>query len=57
MAWMLYAIAIFYGYWVNRHFGWNWYPANDAELVADGIGLLLVALAVLTSAIERNVTK
>lgn len=53
-AWMLYLIAIVYGYWINRHFGGNFFPINDAELLADGIGLLLVAAAVMTSAIERR---
>lgn len=54
VSWMLYLIAIFYAYLVNRHFGWNWSPTNDAELIADGIGLMLVAMAVIASAIKRT---
>lgn len=31
----------------THHFGWNALPASDAEVIADGIGLVLTALAVL----------
>ncbi len=31
----------------NKYFGWNVNPQSDAELIADGIVLLLISLAVL----------
>lgn len=31
----------------NRYFGWNLNPQSDTELIADGITLILVSLAVL----------
>lgn len=33
--------------WENTYFGWNARSHSDAELIADGIGFLLAALAVL----------
>lgn len=41
-----------YRFWVavcfflaqNNYFGWNAHPQSDAELVADGITMLLIAL-------------
>lgn len=30
----------------NSYFGWNWRPQSDAELVSDGIGFVLVAIAI-----------
>ena len=54
MAWLLYGIAILYGVMVSRHFGGNLFPASDAELVADGIGLMLTALATITAVVERK---
>lgn len=39
----------------NKYFGWNLEPQSDAELIADGITLLLVSLALLITrvAIEK----
>lgn len=34
---------------VNWYFGWNAFPMSDAELIADGIGLLLIAAWVMHS--------
>lgn len=54
MSWMLYVIAMFFGIWSNRYFGHHWYPQTDAELVCGGIGLILCAMAVIATLIERN---
>ncbi len=35
----------------NKYFGWNLTPQSDAELIADGITLVLVALAVLITGV------
>lgn len=41
-------LIIAFGFWLlqNSHFGWNAAPASDAELIADGITLLIFALAI-----------
>lgn len=31
----------------NKYFGWNLEPQSDAELMADGITLVLISLAAL----------
>lgn len=35
----------------NNYFGWNAKPQSDAELIVDGITLLLVAIATLSSVV------
>jgi hypothetical protein len=45
MSWSIVAIALLWGILENCYFGWNWLPGSDAELIADGIGFLLWALA------------
>lgn len=42
----LWVIAIAFFVEQNAYFGWNTFPKSDAELIADGIGFLLTALAV-----------
>lgn len=42
---MLWMIAIIFGVASNAWFGWNWTPKSDAEVICDGIVLLLVAVA------------
>ncbi len=29
----------------NRYFGWNGFPTSDAELIADGITVLLISIS------------
>ena len=36
----------------NDYFGWNRLPKSDFELIADGITLLLVAMAIIVTAIR-----
>jgi len=43
---VLWLICIAFFIESNAHFGWNWMPKSDAELVCDGITLLLAAIAV-----------
>lgn len=38
----------------NHYFGWNRYPQSDAEVLADGITLILVALALLIGMIPQE---
>lgn len=46
--WRLFIAAVF---WVsqNRYYGWHWMPQSDGELIADGIVMLLLALAIAPS--------
>lgn len=42
--------AAFFAVWENAYFGWHAFPQSDAELIADGISLLLISLAYRRSA-------
>ena len=50
----IYIIGLAFALWQNRHFGHNHFPASDAELMADGLVLLIVAIGLATSAIEAR---
>jgi hypothetical protein len=43
--WWRWWIAFLFYVEQNSYFGWNAMPKSDAELIADGITLLLTALA------------
>lgn len=45
----LWLLAIVFEIASNAHFGWNWTPQSDAELICDGIALVLVVVAVAGS--------
>lgn len=49
-----FGLAAFYGWWMNRHFGHNVVPANDAEVIAGGISLLLLMAALLIHVVESR---
>lgn len=51
-AWYAWGIAMFFALWQNAYFGRHSFPQSDAELMADGMALLLVAIAVLVWAVE-----
>jgi len=38
-------IAGAYAIFETTYFGWNWSPHSDAEVIADGIAFLLLAIA------------
>lgn len=40
-------VALIYGYMVTSRFGNNWLPQSDAEVIADGIALVIAAIGVL----------
>ena len=42
----IFAIAMIFWWEENQYFGWNYLPASDAELIADGVACLLLALAI-----------
>lgn len=45
MNWTVFLIACIFGWIETNHFGWSWAPKSDAELIADGIVFLIIALA------------
>ena len=50
-------MAAFFGFWQNAYFGHNAFPRSDAELVADGMVLLLAALGLLCWSIDAKQQK
>lgn len=40
-------IGIFYGLAETAHFGWNMFPESDAEMICDGIALLMTCMGFL----------
>lgn len=46
MTWWRFFVAVVFWVQANRYFGWHWTPQSDAELLADGIFMLLLALSV-----------
>jgi hypothetical protein len=47
-------IPLFWWFAETAYFGWNASPSNSTELLADGLALLLVVLALLIRAIEHK---
>lgn len=47
MNWAVLLLAMVWAIMENRHFGWNFTPQSDAELICDGIGFLLVGMFML----------
>jgi hypothetical protein len=46
--WLWFVAACFW--WEqNEYFGWNRLPQSDAELIADGITIILVSIAIFAS--------
>ncbi len=43
--WAIFLIAMAYGLVETGHYGWNWHAKSDAEMICDGIALLIVASA------------
>jgi len=37
--------GVFFGLLETAYFGWNFWPGSEAELICDGIALLIMALA------------
>lgn len=43
----IWCMGMIFGLVETRHFGWNLTPQSDAEVICDGITVLLFALAIL----------
>ena len=50
MNWQIALLAIGWTTFETAYFGWNWAPQSDAELMADCLGFLLMALAFIVPA-------
>ncbi len=37
-------IGILYGFTETAYFGWNFFPKSDAEMICDGIGILITVI-------------
>jgi hypothetical protein len=44
---LIFIISVIWVIHQNKYFGWNLEPKSDAELLADGISFLMVALSFL----------
>ena len=45
MNWLIWIIAVFFGFAETAYFGWNTLPNSPEELICDGITLILMVLA------------
>jgi hypothetical protein len=43
----VFLVFCFYFYAENSYFGWNKLPMSDAEMLADGVGFIILALSFL----------
>ena len=43
----LFLLALLYGLFETAYFGWNLLPGSDAEILADGIVVLIVGMAIV----------
>ena len=43
--WPILIMALAFGISKTRYFGWNMHPESDAEIICDGITMLIGALA------------
>lgn len=46
--WRVFFAGQFFWLIETAHFGWNFLPSSDAELVCDGIVVLITALSFMT---------
>ena len=57
MRWYILLMAGFFALWQNAYFGGNFFPRSDAELIADGISILITAVACLAFVLERSANR
>ncbi len=44
--WPVLFVGLFFWYEETKYFGWNALPGSPAEVICDGIALLILALAI-----------
>lgn len=47
MNWPIFIVACIFWWMQNQYFGWNAKPQSDAEMIVDGITVILIALAII----------
>jgi len=45
--WAVIIIALLYNFQESKYFGFQWHASCEAEVIADGISLILVAIGML----------
>jgi len=50
----IFVLEIFYCTVETAYFGWNFTPASEAELIADGISTIIASIGFLARIIERQ---
>lgn len=53
----MFLMAFLFFFEQNQYFGWNTEPQSDAEMIADGITYLLVALSFAPSIVTISINK
>ena len=43
----IFVMGFFFGVVETAHFGWNFTPQSDAEMICDGITILIMALSLV----------
>jgi hypothetical protein len=43
-----------YTIWISHYFGRNFFPKSEAELIADGLALIIYSLGVLCYCVENK---
>lgn len=50
----IYVLAAFWAAWSTIHFGYNWFPQSHAELLSDGLVIVLIVAAIVTRSFEKS---
>lgn len=53
---VIWITSAIFGWLETAHYGWNWSAGSDAEMICDGIAMVMFCLAWLCHAIERQRT-
>lgn len=57
MNWTILLLSIWFWVMENNYFGWNALPQSEAELLCDGIVLLIAALAFRKTSVNVEVRR
>ena len=49
---IIFALTIWFAFNVTKHFGYNWEPSSPAELVCDGITIIIFGIGCIISCIK-----
>lgn len=51
--WIVFLAGLFFWYIETRYFGWNALPGSDAEVICDGIAIMIQASAIKRVPVRR----